>query len=269
MRPRRLAVGLAGLLVADVARQVGDAVDRAGAPRNEAVEVGEAPGGPAITGTVRRRVRVADDGRSGRGAGSGPVMPAGAGAGVCWRRVALLDDLRDRLRAPWQPVSTAHAAAAGAALLALAWAVAGSDGYVRILDDANLAFHEAGHPLFGVFGATPALYGGTLGQLAFPTVVLLTSLVRRQPLAVAAGAAWFGQNLVNIARYCADARAQELPLVGGGEHDWLHILTRWGALHRDLEVAAAIRTAGWALIAIAAGVVAWRWRADRRDGVEG
>lgn len=31
---------------------------------------------------------------------------------------------------------------------------------------------------------------------------------------------WLGENLLNIARYLGDARAQVLPLVGGGEHDW-------------------------------------------------
>ena len=69
----------------------------------------------------------------------------------------------------------------------------------------------------------------------------------------------------DFARYCADARARELPLVGGGDHDWAHILTRWDALHRDLAVAEALRTAGWACLAAAAAWVAWRWRADRAD----
>ncbi len=36
-------------------------------------------------------------------------------------------------------------------------------GYVFLLDGANLLFHEAGHPVFGILGPTMGLYGGTLG----------------------------------------------------------------------------------------------------------
>lgn len=163
--------------------------------------------------------------------------------------------------APWSPVGrdAAIATIVGIAALAL-WMASDGDGYLRVLDDANLAFHEAGHIFFGVFGATPGLYGGTLGQLVFPAVVAGTGTWRREPVMTAVGAAWAGQNVVNVARYVADARRQELPLVGGGEHDWLHILTRWGALDADTDVAAVFRALGWALVLGAAAWIAWRWR---------
>jgi len=35
---------------------------------------------------------------------------------------------------------------------------------------------------------------------------------------------WVAQNLWNISVYVKDARAEELPLVGGGEHDWNYLL---------------------------------------------
>jgi hypothetical protein len=74
-----------------------------------------------------------------------------------------------------------------------------------------------------------------------------------------------GQNLVNIARYAADARAQELPLVGGGEHDWFHILTRWHAVDADHRVASVFRTTGWLLVLGAGAWLAWRaWSARAR-----
>jgi hypothetical protein len=43
----------------------------------------------------------------------------------------------------------------------------------------------------------------------------------------------------------ADARAQELPLVGGGEHDWANILSRHGLLDQDTAIAHVVRTIGW------------------------
>ncbi len=173
---------------------------------------------------------------------------------------------------PWRPTPRGHAIATliGLGLLAL-WMATDEDAYLRPLDDANLVFHEAGHHIYGLFGSTLALYGGTLGQLTFPAVVAATFFVRREQLGTAVGLAWFGQNCGNIARYAADARAQELPLVGGNEHDWFHILTRWDALDADHAVATGFRLVGWALVLGPALWLAWplRPRGDRATGSSG
>ncbi len=145
------------------------------------------------------------------------------------------------------------------ALLAL-WIAVDGDGYLRPLDDANLALHEAGHVFYGLLGSTAELYGGTFGQLTFPALCAGAFFWRRDPVGCAVTVAWFGQNLCNIARYVADARAQELPLVGGGEHDWFNILSRWSALDADQPVAQVFRFAGWALVLGAGGWLGWRWR---------
>jgi hypothetical protein len=167
---------------------------------------------------------------------------------------------------PWQPPSRAGAIGALVALGLLAlWMATDDDGYLRVLDDANLAFHEAGHLVFGVLGDTAALYGGTLGQLTFPAIAAATFFVRREPAAVALALGWLGENLINIARYAADARAQELPLVGGGEHDWFHILVRWQALSSDHAVASVLRIGGWLILLGATAWLAWHWRALARD----
>lgn len=170
----------------------------------------------------------------------------------------MLDPWRD----PGRPAAIAGLVAIG---LLAGWMAIDDDQYLRVLDDANLAFHEAGHMIYGIFGDTAALYGGTLGQLTFPLVVLAVFLVRREPVGCAIGAAWAGQNLGNIARYAADARAQELPLVGGGDHDWANILGRWGALSADQRVASWFRTLGWLLVLGAAAWLAWRWWSSTRD----
>ena len=86
---------------------------------------------------------------------------------------------------------------------------------------------------------------------------------RREPLSFAAGVIWFFENWLNIARYMADARRQELPLVGGGEHDWTNIFGRWGLLAHDTQIAAAVKTMGWLGMAAACAWVAWRWSKDR------
>jgi hypothetical protein len=131
--------------------------------------------------------------------------------------------------------------------------------FVPVLDHANLAFHEAGHMLFGVFGATASLYGGTLMQFVFPTVTALRFLHRGQALAAAVCALWFCENLRYTSFYVADAQLRALPLVGGGEHDWFHILSRWDALKADATVAAWFAFFCWAGMA-AVWLALWRLR---------
>jgi hypothetical protein len=55
---------------------------------------------------------------------------------------------------------------------------------------------------------------------------------------------WVAQNCWNISVYVADARAQELPLVGGGEHDWFYLLSALRWLENDLALARAIHGVG-------------------------
>jgi hypothetical protein len=74
-----------------------------------------------------------------------------------------------------------------------------------------------------------------------------------------------GQNCLNIARYVADARAMELPLVGGGEHDWNYLLSVWGALPRDTQIAHDIRFVG-AIVAATAVWIGWRYTETTVDG---
>ena len=165
----------------------------------------------------------------------------------------------------WKPVATAPGIAASVAFFLLFWLLlTDADGYIRVLDDANLIFHEAGHPIFAILGSTLGLYGGTLGQLAFPVLTSIAFWRRRETVSLAVTLAWFFENFFSIARYMADARVQILPLVGGGQHDWEAIFTRWGALHADTQIAGVVRALGWLGLAATWGWLAWRWHRDRQ-----
>ena len=160
----------------------------------------------------------------------------------------------------------------GGMLAVFAFAVAclgfhwfGAGHWIPLLDSANLALHEAGHPLVGVFSTRATVYGGTLFQLAFPLAAAANFHRAANPTGMAACLVWLGENLFNIARYMGDARAQELPLVGNGEHDWTEIFGRWGVLHLDGRIAGMTRGIGVLLIV---GAVVWLYRrrqADRDD----
>jgi hypothetical protein len=113
------------------------------------------------------------------------------------------------------------------------WLCLRSPAEYRWLDSLNLAIHETGHLVFAFGGETLALLGGTLMQLIVPAafVVALWRAGDRHGATVPLW--WLGQNCGNISVYVKDARAQELPLVGGGEHDWALLLEQWGWLDRD------------------------------------
>ncbi|MCO5053237.1 MAG: hypothetical protein M9920_13140 [Verrucomicrobiae bacterium] len=136
-------------------------------------------------------------------------------------------------------------------------------GFVFLVDHANLLFHEAGHPLIGLLSNRLETYGGTIGQLFFPVALAVHFWRKNQTLSFAGAWIWFFENWLNVARYLADARAQVLPLVGGGDHDWHRILNRWNLLAYDTTIATILQTIGWIGMVAAAGWVGWRAWQDR------
>ncbi len=167
----------------------------------------------------------------------------------------------------WERVTTGKLAGFGAGLaLFLLVLLLSPPGFCFLLDHANLLFHEAGHPFVGLFNRRLEPYGGTLGQLVFPLVLAVSFWRQRNAPGFAAAWIWFFENWLNIARYLADARTMELPLLGGGDHDWNTILSRWGLLAYDTRIAAGLRFAAWAGMGAACIWVVWRAWLDHRRG---
>jgi hypothetical protein len=126
------------------------------------------------------------------------------------------------------------------------------------MDNVDLPIHETGHLVFSPFGDFMQFAGGTLFQLIMPAI-FVGYFVRRKDIHAASVALWWvAQNFWNISVYAADARAQELPLVGGGEHDWAYLLGELHWLQQDQRVAKVIWTIGVAVyvVAIATGLFA-------------
>jgi hypothetical protein len=101
-----------------------------------------------------------------------------------------LDRIQGIHEAAWKPVSTLALIVSSAFIAAISWLANGEHRWVPILDTANLAFHEAGHPLFGLASSRLTVYGGTLGQLAFPIVARSRSGCGGRPCP--APSLWFG-----------------------------------------------------------------------------
>lgn len=155
-----------------------------------------------------------------------------------------------RVREDWHPLSR-WAAGGWVVLFALFLLYAFSQhGGFLFIDSANLIVHEGGHLLFGWFGKTLGIWGGTLLQWLVPLVLAGYFFRQRQPAAFIFCAFFFFENWLYTATYMADARAMALPLVTTGdsdyvEHDWNTIFSSLGLLRYDTAIAAVIRFLGW------------------------
>lgn len=123
-------------------------------------------------------------------------------------------------------------------------------GAFLFIDLANLVVHEGGHLLFGWFGPTLGLWGGTILQWLVPLLLAAYFFSQRQTTAFAFCSFFFFENWLYTATYMADARAMLLPLVTAGdsdyiEHDWHAIFSSLGVLQYDTKIAAFVSFLGW------------------------
>jgi hypothetical protein len=151
---------------------------------------------------------------------------------------------------PWKPVSRPAMGAWVVFYVAfLAYAFAAHGGFLFI-DMANLIVHEGGHNLFGWFGPTLGLWGGTLLQWLVPFLLAVYFFTQRETAGFVFCTFFFFENWLYTATYMADARALVLPLVTTGDpefakHDFNAIFSSLGVLNYDTKIAAVVRLLGW------------------------
>jgi hypothetical protein len=138
----------------------------------------------------------------------------------------------------------------------------------HFVDGANLLIHEAGHMVFMPFGQTLHMVGGTFWQLVAPLAAACYFLWQRNPYAAAAMGLWFGESLMYTAVYMGDAMAMELPLVGGGIHDWNWLLYRVGLLGQCRTLAFAVHTVASLVVLASSGWMLYvSWLGRTRPGL--
>ncbi|WP_349572898.1 hypothetical protein [Azotobacter salinestris] len=176
----------------------------------------------------------------------------------------ILESWHETASLEWRPVTGAAVIGLTLSVVYIVWQHCfTADRWVFLLDNANLAIHEAGHPILGLLVPGLAVYGGTLFQLLFPALFAGHFWRQRHGLGWSVALVWFGESLLSVGRYMADARAHELPLVGGGDHDWTEIFSRWSMLTWDTGIAGITRLIGLGVM-LAALFWAWkRWRSAR------
>ena len=122
--------------------------------------------------------------------------------------------------------------------------------YQSIFKGLNLGIHELGHFVFGIFGQFIGVAGGTIAQLLAPVIGMVMFVFQRDYYGIAIAFGWLGTNFYDVAAYCGDARAMELPLVspfgmGGCVHDWNFLLGETGLLSADKTISFLFRTCGF------------------------
>jgi hypothetical protein len=132
----------------------------------------------------------------------------------------------------------------------------------KLLDGVDLLIHEAGHPVFHIFGEFIGVAGGSIMQILIPLVFFIYFVYQKQFYSASFVLFWAGQSMLNVFVYANDAVAMQLPLLSGmtgsegGFHDWNYLLDATGLLKYTLYVAGAIRiTATVTILAAAAGCV--------------
>src|SRR5438477_11431275 len=179
----------------------------------------------------------------------------------------MLDHWNGFRQIEWQPVPRWALLAWLAFNAAFLLYVFHSHGGFLFIDMANLVVHEGGHMLFGWFGPTIGLWGGTLLQWLVPFLLAGYFFTQRQITSFAFCAFFFFENWLYTATYMADARAMVLPLVTTGdpdniEHDWHTIFSSLGVLQYDTTIAGIVRYLGWCGML---GIVGWLVWQSLRD----
>jgi hypothetical protein len=125
---------------------------------------------------------------------------------------------------------------------------------VPLLDGFDLAIHETGHLLAFLMPELIMFMAGSFAQIAFPAAMAVYFLLKRSDLAGGGFClAWAGTSAWDVSVYVADAPVQALPLIGGGTHDWAHILGHFDAIDRAGDIAGFIEAVG--AMAVLAGIV--------------
>ena len=123
-------------------------------------------------------------------------------------------------------------------------------GSFLLIDFVNLVVHEGGHLLFGWFGESLGIWGGTILQWSVPILLAVYFYTQRQVAAFAFSAFFLFENLLYTATYMCDARAMTLALVTAGdsdfvEHDWHTIFSNLKILQYDTAIGGTVRIVGW------------------------
>lgn len=121
----------------------------------------------------------------------------------------------------------------------------------------NFGVHEASHMVLFFLPTIFVAAAGSIGEMTFAFLILAATIKTKAYFAATFAGLWVMLAMMSAGRYMADARAQQLPLIGPGEtvqHDWNYVFTQLGWLNADTAIGGTISVIG---IVIGASALIW------------
>ena len=113
--------------------------------------------------------------------------------------------------------------------------------------------HEVSHLAVMFLPAILVAAAGSVGEIGFVILMMVAAAKAKAYFALCFDGLWLMLALRSVGNYMADARAQQLPLMGPGEmvqHDWNFIFSQLGWLEADTAIGGTVQAIG-----VVAGVV--------------
>ena|ERR1700757_879448 len=111
----------------------------------------------------------------------------------------------------------------------------------------DFGVHEASHLVFAFMPPIITAAAGSLGEMSFTFLLAYAAFRAKSYFAGAFTLLWVMLAMNSAGIYMADARAQQLQLIGPGEnvkHDWHFVFGQLGWLNADTVIGGTVRVAG-------------------------
>lgn len=107
--------------------------------------------------------------------------------------------------------------------------------------------HEASHMVFAFLPPILTAAAGSIGEVSFTVLIAYAGFRAKSYFAGIFGLLWVMLAMNNAGRYMADARTQQLQLIGLSDHpihDWNFVFGQLGWLHADTAIGGTVRVLG-------------------------
>ena len=111
----------------------------------------------------------------------------------------------------------------------------------------DFGVHEVSHLVVFFLPAIFVAAAGSIGEVSFTLLLLFATLKAKSYFAAVFTGLWVMLGFMSAGRYMADARAQNLPLIGPGEtvqHDWHYVFSQLGWLNADTFIGGSMQAIG-------------------------
>ncbi|MGB3946179.1 MAG: hypothetical protein WBK76_05080 [Candidatus Saccharimonadales bacterium] len=107
--------------------------------------------------------------------------------------------------------------------------------------------HEASHLIVMFLPPVLVAAAGSVGEISFVALMTYAAVKAKSYFAACFTGLWLMLAFRSVGLYMADARAQQLPLLGPGEtvqHDWNFVFSQLGWLNADVFIGTVVQAIG-------------------------